>query len=149
MLLDDNDLTELDQELFANLTISKTLILDGNHIKVLPAGIFAPLINLEWLFLSKNIFSTLNYSWLGDGVKKLTEIDFYDNNISFIDEKIFNKNPELMKIVGHNNPCTTISVNKEFIREKPKIKAYLANCFIKSLNVTSNSAFERNIYVKN
>lgn len=127
----DNELTKLDKNSFANLTNLRELYLCNNYLKFLPDGIFAPLINLEVLFLRYNELTKLHYSWFGDTIKKLNRFNFDSNNITAIDKRIIDNNPELMVIEGTSNVC----VKSEFYsiedteKARPNINVSLKDCF--------------------
>ena len=136
LYLDDNRLTELDEDLFDGLTGLQRLYLNGNRLTALPSDIFDdPGSSLRYLFLSDNDFSSLPAD-IFDGLvglqililhrAGLDELDpnlfeppgsslyylyLFGNDISSLDENIFNGLTGLNRLYLQGNDLASLPEN--------------------------------------
>ncbi|GAA0785895.1 hypothetical protein GCM10008909_15320 [Hathewaya limosa] len=136
-----NEITELPEGVFDNLTKLKKLDIHGNYIKKLPKGIFDKLTELTELHIGMNDFTELPEG-IFDRLTKLKELSIYNMRLSLnkIDDNIFDKlkNLEYLslaetgiskipKSIFKLDNIKTLNLNKNQLRVIPKELSNLKN----------------------
>ncbi|CAM9207544.1 unnamed protein product, partial [Ectocarpus fasciculatus] len=88
VLLGDNELTQLPDGVFADLTFLLYLDLDGNSLTSLPSGAFSGMSHLQRLYLGDNGLSELPEG-IFDGLSSLIDLDLGSNALSALDHGVF------------------------------------------------------------
>ena len=131
--LADNELQEIRPDMWEGLPSLRKLNFFGNHLTSVPCGCFRHLINLDdELMFTRNPIPTLepeNFSELGKlpwlilrqmdltvirgdmwiGLKSLTYLDLYENQITIIERGGFTNLPMIEMINLRNNMLSTLS----------------------------------------
>lgn len=76
-----NLLTELPAGVFHGLASCKKIYLNSNRLSVVPPGVFDNLISMEWLYLHTNELKTLPNDMLTNNLPSLKRFDVYNNQL--------------------------------------------------------------------
>ena len=101
--LTSNNLTTLDEDLFAGLSSLKYINLNSNNLTTLPASLFAGLENLEALTLASNNLTTLP-AGLFAGLSALAELYLYNNAFTTLPAGLFAdlESLDILWLTGNN-----------------------------------------------
>lgn len=98
--LADNELIQLPDGVFADLTGLYYLYLDGNALTSLPSGAFSGMSLLQRLHLNDNDLSELPEG-IFDGLSFLEDLDLGSNALSVLDHGVFDDLGVLQKLCVH------------------------------------------------
>jgi Leucine-rich repeat (LRR) protein len=107
LILDYSNITNLDNDIFSNLTQLRILFLSGNKITNLDKDIFSNLTQLRILYLSDNKITNLDKD-IFSNLTQLQQLDLSNNNISHLDEDIFSNLSQLENLILSDNNLTNI-----------------------------------------
>ena len=88
LVLSGNALSELPAGVFADLTSLQSLVLSGNALTSLPAGVFAGLAKLHYLALPGNALSALSPAVFA-GLANLHTLHLFDNTLTALPPNVF------------------------------------------------------------
>ncbi|CAM9285039.1 unnamed protein product [Ectocarpus sp. 4 AP-2014] len=100
--LGHNELTQLPDGVFADLTSLRFLYLEENSLTSLPSGAFSGMSLLQRLYLDNNDLSELSEETF-DGLSSLEELDLGSNALSALDHGVFDGLGALQKLSLDDN----------------------------------------------
>ncbi|CAM9540219.1 unnamed protein product, partial [Ectocarpus sp. 12 AP-2014] len=107
LYLEENSLTSLPSGAFSGMSLLQRLYLDNNDLSELPGGIFDRLSLLEELDLGSNALSALDRG-VFDGLGALQKLSLDDNSLEGIDGGVFDDLESLQQLQLQDNQLSTL-----------------------------------------
>ena len=119
--LSSNQIKSLTADLFASLPSLRTLNLANNELSILPDKVFVSTPELRIIDLSVNTITSLSASMIGNGLKKLFQLNLVHNQISELSPDLlyqFTLRKNISRIFLDNNPlrCSCSGYLTKWIR---------------------------------
>ncbi|CBJ31219.1 Hypothetical leucine rich repeat protein [Ectocarpus siliculosus] len=107
LYLEENSLTSLPSGAFSGMSLLQRLYLDSNNLSELPEEIFDGLSSLQELDLGSNALSALDHG-VFDGLGALQKLSLDDNSLEGIDGGVFDDLESLQQLQLQDNQLSTL-----------------------------------------
>ena len=105
--LSDNNISEIPEGLFDELTGLKNFYIERNKLTSIPKGLFKNCKSLEWISFTGNEITTLKDGTF-EGLDQLTTLDFEKNKIQKIESHAFDGMPKMKILSFEENELETM-----------------------------------------
>lgn len=128
--LSNNKIKKISVNAFTALANLEELSLSSNNIKTLDGVVFRPLKLLRWIWLDRNHLSVIpTNSFLPKMNENLHGIYLNNNQISKISPIVFDRLPSLRFLMLNGNNCTNKNFKDHRINENASVKFEMFPCF--------------------